>query len=63
MLKTKIVYVVCQGDSEEETKDLNMELNFIREEGFEIVDVKPYLERATGGYNFLVLYKDKSNGL
>lgn len=71
MLKTKIVYVVCQGDSDKESEDLDNELNLIRNKGGEIVDVKPYLDTSIDeefdepnrGYNFLVLYKDKPDGL
>ena len=40
MLKTKIVYVVCQGDSDKESDDLDSELDLLRNKGFEIIDVK-----------------------
>lgn len=71
MLKTKIVYVVCQGDSDKESDDLDSELDLLRNKGFEIIDVKPYLDTSIDeefnvpnrGYNFLILYKDKSDGL
>ncbi|WP_429247470.1 hypothetical protein ACQSL2_02515 [Lactococcus lactis subsp. lactis] len=71
MLKTKIVYVVCQGDSDKESDDLDSELNLLRNKDFEIIDVKPYLDTSIDeefnepnrGYNFLILYKDKSDGL
>ena len=65
MLKTKIVYVVCQGDSDKESDDLDSELDLLRNKGFEIIDVKPYLDTSepNRGYNFLILYKDKSDGL
>ena len=65
------LYNKSAGNSDKESDDLDSELDLLRNKGFEIIDVKPYLDTSVDeefnepnrGYNFLILYKDKSDGL
>nr|DAE52132.1 MAG TPA: hypothetical protein [Caudoviricetes sp.] len=63
MLKAKIEFISPRGDDLKESDELNRILECMQKNGCEIIDVKPYQEIVAEGYNFLIIYKDKSDGL